>query len=69
MSSLYRDAKDWELTWIIIEITQMNWIEIHLKGVIITFNHGISEILSLARTSKYVDNTSVLCINKTEKDN
>ena len=26
------------------------------------------EMLSLARTSKYVDNTSVLSINKTEED-
>ena len=27
-----------------------------------------SEMLSLARTSKYMDNTSVLRINKTEED-
>ena len=26
------------------------------------------EMLSLARTSKYVDNTSVLSVNKTEED-
>ena len=45
-------------------------IQHHLPISMVLRSEGslILEMLSLARTSKYVDNTSVLGINKTEDD-
>ena len=40
MSSLYRDAKDGEIIKITVEKKHKSGLEINLKCVIITFNHG-----------------------------
>ena len=40
--SLYRDAKDGEITGIILENKHLNRLETNLECVIIKFNHGLS---------------------------
>ena len=44
--SLYRDAKDGEVTGIIVENKHINGLETNLECVIIKFNHGVSVFLT-----------------------
>ena len=44
------------------------WVNLPISMVLRSEESLKLEMLSLARTSKYVDNASVLSINKTEED-
>ena len=44
------------------------WVNLSISMVLRSEGSLKLEMLSLARTSKYVDNTSLLNINKTEED-
>ena len=46
----------------------VRWGNLPISKVLRSEGSLKSEMLSLSRTSKYVDNTSVLSINKTEED-
>ena len=51
-----------------IAIIIARWVNLPISMVLRSEGSLKSEMLSLARTSKYVDNISVLSINKTEED-
>ena len=67
LSTVTKNGHDKTQTPLGLEITA-RWGNLPISMVLRSEGSLKSEMLSLARTSKYVDNTSVLSVNKTEED-